>query len=249
MSREWLLIAHGNYTLCVYSLPELQYKDQVNFSFPVIFPRADRAGLVYAPLNDQISILRVNDTGKLTLTHNLTLGDTLNVTLEDSPPARIAAGPRLGELCVGLHSPPRVVILNVSDGSITRELSLPDGTSKVWSVGVLDTGQILVSMDIQVHGSLSLAMYSSFSRSPVIIYNRSPLGRAVGMIDHANQFLVTLPFSVILVVDADGRLVSTVDILNGKGGVWLDATIDVAMWHNCAWVLSLYASMVLLCPI
>ena len=230
----------------MYSLPELQYKDQVNFSFPVRFPRADQAGLVYVPAVYQswISLLTVSDTGTVTVNRNLTLGG-----LQGGGVASIATGPQPGELCVTLH-PPRVVILNVADDRITYNLSLPVGTEDVWSVAVLDTGQILIAVFID--RAVALVLYSSFDGLPVLLndIHTSPLYLVYGMIGHANHFLITWPrFSLILVVDAEGKFTSTVDALNGKSGVWLDFMIDVAIWDNCVWVLSFYHSLVLLCPV
>ncbi len=51
VSREWLLLTYRNHSLCVYSLPELRYRDQLNLTYLIGYPRADRAGLVYAPAN------------------------------------------------------------------------------------------------------------------------------------------------------------------------------------------------------
>ncbi len=244
VSRDWLLVTHSNNSLCVYRLPELQYQDQVNFSFEIMFPHADQAGLVYIPAWEQswISILTVSDTGSVTVNRNLTLGNLQGGI--DS----VATGPQLGELCVLLHNPPRVIILNVADDRVTYNLSLPVGTESVLSVAVLDTGQILVI--VYVDDVMALALYSSYDRSPVLLNNTSPLGAVTGMINHANHFLLTLPnYCLILVVDAEGKLTSTVDALNGKGGVWLDMVFDVAIWDNCVWVLSFYRSLVLLCPV
>ncbi len=239
-----MVVTYSNKSLCVYSLPELRYKDQVSFRFTIWFPRADQAGLVYVPAVFQswISILTVSDTGTVTVHRNLTLGGLQGAIL------CVATGPQLGELCVILRYPLRLITLNVADDRITYNLSLPVGTEYVGSVAVLDTGQILVT--VYTYDAQTLALYSSFDRSPVLLNDTSPLGYSYGMIDHANHFLLTLPdHSLILVVDADGRLISTVDALNGKGGVWLDGMIDVAIWDNCVWVLSLYGSLVLLCPV
>ena len=191
-------------------------------------------------MNKQIIILTVSDTGTVTVNRNLTLGGLLGNIYS------VATGPQPGELCVTLHNPPRVVILNVADDIITYNLSLPVGTEDVRSVAVLDTGQILVAVDIGY--VMALALYSSYNRSPVLLYHPIPV--FFGMIDHANHFLFTLPgSSLIAVVDADGKLISTVDALNGKDGVWLDVMTDVAIWDNCVWVLSYYGSLVLLCPV
>ncbi len=215
VSWEWLVVTCSNTTLCVYSLPELRYKHQANFSFQVFFPCADHAGLVYVSARKRISMVAVSDTGIVTVNRNLTLGGLQGEI------ASATTGPQPGELCVLLYYPPRVVILNVDNDNITYNLSLPPGTKHVGSVGVLDTGQILAA--VEIHDAMALALYISFDRSPVLLYGTIPLGGAFEMIDHANHFLLTLPAtSLILVLDADGRTVPTVDVLNGNGSVWLD---------------------------
>ncbi len=249
MTREWLVVAYKNTSMCVYSLPELRYKDQVDFGSDIWLPRADRAGLVYlpGPPGRLISVLTISDTGNLTLLRKLTLGGTTREIFS------VATGPQLGELCVGISRPPRVVILNVADDNITHNLSLPDGTDVVTAVGVLHTGQILIQVHIG-HGVgiyiYVLAFYSSYAAPPVLLNDLKPLSGNPGMIGHVNHFLFSLGYdSLILIVDADGQLVSTVDALNGNGVVWLDMMLDVAIWDNCVWVLSLYGALILLCPV
>ncbi len=238
VSRAWLLVAHyNNKSLCVYSLPELQYMDGVNFSSRIYFPRADDAGLVYVSNNRWISVLTVSDMGKVIETRNLTRFA-----------GRLATGPRQGELCVATFD--YVVILNVADGSIKYNLSLPADTSYVCNVAVLETGQILVIVNIDYARSLSLALYSSYDRAPEILHDMKPLPDGYGMVGHVNHFLLLFNFvSLITVVDAGGSLVFSIDALNGKDGVWLDGMFDVAIWDNCMWVLSLSFSLVLLCPV
>ncbi len=253
VSREWLLVVYNGYqynNLCVYSMPELRYKDHVSFNFLLGSPRVDHAGLVYVPAMEKISILTVSDTGTVTVNQNL----TVNGLWGTSACTPIATGPQLGELCVITfnYRYPRVFILNVADDRITYNLSLAVGTTYVWCVGVLDPGQILLTVMVLIQGEhvKALALYSSFDRSPVLLHDIGPLDYADGMIGHVNHFLFLLfTDSLIVVVDADGSHVSTVDALNGKHGVWLDGMVDVAIWDNCVWVLSLYHSLVLLCPV
>ncbi len=133
VSNQWL-VASLNQTVRVYSLPHLDPGQEIQISSPR-YPRAEDDGSIYVPGTEGISILKIHDTGNVTLVRNLTGGGSVtNVRA-------VALGPLKGELCVAFRD--KLLILNIEDDTVARSLESPRLMS-VHSLAV-DSGQILVT--------------------------------------------------------------------------------------------------------
>ncbi len=221
-------------------------------------PRADSTGLIYVPCSTYVAVLEISETGNLTLVWNVTAGGELWQNAGIS----LAVAPETDQLYVASYSRPKititVVLVNTANNSIARTLRtlrLPWFVSArpLTAVAALDTGQIFVSC-LYWEGSdflTVLYMYRSVSEPPELLAG-IPLTSPGNCLGHLNHFLVLdmSDSSIIRVVSDNGTLLHTVDVLNGRDGVWLPHAVDVAIWEDCGWVLGYEeGSLVLLCPI
>ncbi len=266
VGNNWLVTTSGfNPTsVYIYTLPGIQRTDYANFtvhryssysyrsSDPQFSPCADNTGLVYVPLSTFVAVLKISDTGKLTAVRNLTADGQLLQTAHIS----IAVGPHTGQLCASFYKPPKVnvLVVNTADDTIAHTLTLPTDTRITYplvAISGLDTGQILVLCHHLEEKDLFL--YRSVAEPPVKLTDIPMQYTLSHIIGHIMQFLVLdttrATTSKILAVAGNGRLLNTVEILNGKDGVWLVDVVSLAVWEDCAWVVNQYGSMVLLCPV
>ncbi len=237
VTRQWLVVSDYVYNnIIVYSLPDLQLRDQIRVSGRR--PRADSDGMVYIAGVEYISMLEISNTGNVSVQGRLTAGGRLRYTFS------VAVGPQSGQLCAGNDDPPAVYIIDINNDSIEQTLELPSVIDGVQSVAALGSGQILVA-----NWRGNLAWYRSVSESAVLLTETPVTGWSVAMLGNINQFLVA-PWSgsQLYVMDSEGGW-HTVDALRWETGVWLPSIRDVAVWENCVWVVNFYGSLVLLCPV
>ncbi len=247
VSGSWLVVADKSAnTTSLYSLPDLALHHQVTVEY-CMQPRVDTTGLVYVPAwrpsgCDYIAILQIT-SGRMTELRNLTTvrGDCLYYPV-------VAVGPQPGQLCVGQDFPPRLSIVNVTDGSLILTVTLPDPCI-LWAVAALDSGQLMISYYISYPDNHSLAFYTSVTDSPTVLYNMSAVGDGVeALLGHGQHFLVPYVFKAdLLVVDSGGAVLHTVDAVSGKLGVYLYGIQDVAVWQDCVWLGGVHGDLVLLC--
>ncbi len=69
--------------------------------------------------------------------------------------------------------PPRLWVVNVSDGSLLHTLTLPDPCWRLYSVAVLDSGHLMISY---WRDTDSLAVYRSVTDSPTLLTNLTTVG-------------------------------------------------------------------------
>ncbi len=240
VSRQWLVVAEKN-TTSIYSLPDLQVRGQVTWSCR--WPRADSNGVVYGIGVGRgfsaISMLEISDSGNVTELGRLTVERQLTI-----PWCYVAAGPQPGQLCVGLVSPSRVYIINITTDSIIHRPAVPPEIQKMDHIATLPTGEILVSDE-----GGNLAWYRSVSEPAVLLTDTPVTGQRAVMLGNINQFLVAAwSGSHLYVLDGE-RTWHTVNVLNGEEGVWLPFITDVAVWEGCVWVADGNGALVLLCPV
>ncbi len=132
ISGQWL-VASLDQAVRVYSLPHLDPGQKIQISSPR-YPRADDSS-VYVPGTDGVSILKIHDTGNVTLVRNLTGGG--NVTNVRA----VALGPLKGQLLVAFRD--TLVVLSIGNDTVARILHLPS-VMYVDSLAV-DSGQIVVT--------------------------------------------------------------------------------------------------------
>ncbi len=234
MTRQWL-VASDRFNIFVYSLPDLQLRDQVQVYGR--HPRVDSDGMVYLAGMKYISMLKISNTGIVSVQGNLTAGGLLDTF-------SVAVGPQPGQLCAGHRMPPAAYIIDMKNDSIEQTLELPFGIGYVWSVAALGSGQILVA-----DWDGDLAWYKSVSEPAVLLTDTSVTGWEVAMLGNINQFLVaTYRGTQLYVMDSEGGWL-TVDALKWETGVWVPDIKDVAVWENCVWIVNDYSSLVLLCPV
>ncbi len=242
VTRQWLVVKdHENIT--VYSLPDLQFQDQVGLRGWHPF-RADSDGVIYVPGRSFISMLEISNTGNVSVRGRLTAGGRLaNLRSE-------AVGPQPGQL-VAIATDisdytNTVYIIDIKNDSIIQALALPPGINDVWGVAALGSGQILVAE----WGYGNLVWYRSVSEPAVLLTDTPVTGwRDLVMLGNINHFLVAPRLgSQLKVMDSEGGW-HTVDALNWETGVWLPGIVDVAVWENCVWVAQCHGILVLLCPV
>ena len=237
VTRQWLVVSDYVYNnIIVYSLPDLQLRDQIRVSGRR--PRADSDGMVYIAGVEYISMLEISNTGNVSVQGRLTAGGRVKST-------SVAVGPQPGQLCAGNNYPLAVYIIDIKNDSIEQTLGLPSGIEGyVVSVATLGSGQILVA---DLRGNL--AWYRSVWEPAVLLTDTPVTGREVAMLGNINQFLVApLWGSQLYVMDSEGGW-HTVDALKWETGVWLPNIRVVAVWENCVWVVNYQGSLVLLCPV
>ncbi len=241
ITRQWLVVVRAHWAqpaLTVYSLPDLKFRDSIQTRG--WWPRADGDNVIYLPYNDYVSMFQINSTGGISVLGRFTLpGNFWGYRVY----ARVAVGPRVGQLLIGASSSNHVCIISTTNSSmILRTLHWH------WSLGGLESmaaggnGQILVGVQ---HG---LLLYKSAAQQPVLLTDAPVYGWLV-FTSHENQFLACERFgSRLFVMDSDGTW-HTVNALNGQDGVWLTRIRDVAIWDNCVFVSDNHSTLILLCPI
>ncbi len=271
VSNNWLVVT-TNYinetTVHAYSLPDCKEHASQNLSAPEncfsyrpsdpqYAPRADSTGLVYVPCSTYVAVLEISETGNLTQVQKVTAGGEL--WQNECYSISLAVGLEPGQLYVASCSPPNVtvVLVNTVNNSIERTLTLPvtvyHGRPLI-DVAVLGTGQILVLCAYWENEDLQtvLYMYRSVFEPPQLLAG-IPLTSPGNCLGHRNQFLILDAYefqsSLIEVLSDNGTLLHTVDVLDGRAGVWLHELADVAIWEDCGLVLGLGGVIVLLCPI
>ncbi len=133
ISNHWLL-ASLYQIIRVYRLPHLDPGHEIQISGSR-YPRAGVDGSIYVPGTDGVSILKIHNSGHVTLVRNLTgEGSVSNVRA-------VVLGPLKGELCVAFSE--KLLVLNIKDDTVARSLHSPKLMS-VHSLAV-DSGQILVT--------------------------------------------------------------------------------------------------------
>ncbi len=244
VSGSWLVVADWtSNTTSLYSLPGLELHDQMTVPWCRL-PRADGAGVVYVPAYYHIAVLQITDSGSLTGIRNLSSVGGQSVGREVS----VAVGPQPGQLCVGQFHPPRLWVVNASDGSLLHTLTLPDPCEILCSVAALVSGQLIISYDV-IWPTCGLAVYRSVTDSPTLLTNLTAVGCWVyGLTGSGNHFLAPYVHqSDLLVLDPDGSVLYTVDAVSGKLGIWLHEIYDVTVWQDCVWMGARAGDMVLLC--
>ncbi len=222
VTGQWLIVRDyysSEYRLTVFSLPGLELRDQVVMHSG--WPRADSDGMVYVPVVDRISMVKITDTGNITVVGNLTAGGRLHGRL------RVAVGPQPGQLCVGRSDPPRLHIINITTDSVIHTLAVPAGAESVQFVAAVASGQILIKDDHE-----NQYMYTSVSEPVEMLTDTPVTGRWVVMLGHNNQFLVgDWRGSGLYVMDEEGNW-QTVNGLNGE----VTDIHDIAVWGSvCGW--------------
>ncbi len=242
VSGPWLIVTDlANVSL--YSLPDLQLHHQVRV-YGCRLPRAESDGrVVYVPALTYITVIEISDSGNMTVIRNITTVGGQSLLY----PA-VAVGPQPGQLCVARVGTPRLWVVNVSDGSVLQNVTLPDCRWGLWSVAALNSGQLLVSYQINRY-TYSLAWYNSVTDSPILVNNVTSMADFVhGIQVSGDHFLAPYIFKAnLLVLGTNGSVLHTVDAVSGKLGVWLYGITDVAVWQDCVWLGSQHSDLVLLC--
>ncbi len=182
VSGSWLVVADWfRYTVSLYSLPGLEPRHQL--TVPLCRqPRADSDWVVYVPGHRYIAVLQITDSGKLTEIRNLS-----SVGGQSLWEPSVAVGPQPGQLCVGWRVPPRLWVVNASDGSLLHNLTPPDPCRYLYSVAALDSGHLMISYWM---GTYSLAVYRSVTDSPTLLTNLTTVGCSMyGLTGSGNHFL------------------------------------------------------------
>ncbi len=241
VSGSWLIVTDDKNT-SLYSLPEMKLHHQLHLE-SALLPRSDSDGVVYVPGSRHIAVLQITDSGKLTEIRNITTVGGQRLLY----PA-IAVGPQPGQLCVGRYDPPRLWVVNLSDGSLLHTLRLPDQCVQLSSIAALDSGQLMISYKVN-SSSYSLAVYRSVTNSSTLLTSLTTVEDWVnGFLGSGNRFLAPYTYnSNLLVLDPDGSVLYTVDAVSGKQGVFLSWIQDVAVWQDCVWLGGYEGDFVLLC--
>ncbi len=225
MTTQWLVVKgyeSAGETISVYSLPDLQFRDQSWLSGRPSL-RAGNDGVIYVPIRyGAISMVEISNTGKLSVQSRLAARGRLRDV------ATVAVGPQPGQLCAGNIEPLAVYIIDIKNDSIEQTLVLPSGIHDVRSVAALSSGQILVA-----DRDGNLAWYRSVLEPAILLTDTPVTGREVIMLGNTNQLLVATWWgSQLYAMDSEGGW-HTVDALKWETGVLLPAVIDVAVWENC----------------
>ncbi len=246
ISGPWLL-ATGWYGISLYSLPDLQPNHQLKLPH-CRQPRTDRDGMVYVPTDRHIAVLKISDSGNMIEVRNLTSvgGQSLGFPF-------IAIGPQPGQLLVAQLYPPRLWVINITDSSLLHPLTLPDQVVTMLSVAALDSGHIMISSYLAGTGrwTSGLAVYRSATDSPTLLANMTSVEDYVsGLTTMGNHFLA--PYCLhgnLLVLNATGSVLQTIDTSKWNLETFLYGVIDVAGWEdwNCFWLATVHGDLVLLC--
>ena len=242
VSGPWLIVTDW-YNVSLYSLPDLQLHHQVRV-YSCILPRAESDGrVVYVPGWEYIAVIEISDSGNMTVIRNITTMGGQNLFH-----LSVAVGPQPGQLCVAQRDPPRLWVVNASDGSVVQNITLPDRCREMRSVAVLDSGQLLFSYRINRY-TYGLAWYRSVTDSPTLLTNLTSTADVVyGIQASGDHFLAPYVFKAnLLVLGPDGSVLHTVDAVSGKLGIWLYGIEDVAVWQDCVWLGSRHKDLVRLC--
>ncbi len=152
----------------------------------------------------------------------------------------VAVGPQPGLLCVAQYKPPRLWLVNATDGRVTQTLPLPDQCVILDSVAALDSGQLMISYLASWSGKFSLAVYRSTSESPTVLTSLSSVADFVaGLVGSGDQFLAPYVYTGdLLVLSANGTVLHTVNAVSGKLGIVLDGIshCGVAVWQDYIWL-------------
>ncbi len=191
-------------------------------------------------------MLELSETGEVTATRILTLGERLRHPL-------VAAGARRGQIWIHddksnirtRHNSTMpwliaidIYLYNVDTDTVIQALHLKEpihrGTS--WGIVGLDTGELIRST-CNEDSYCVLQLYQPDLTTPP--QNLKITGHLRVLTAYGNHFLVLdEPSNTILILNGSGELVYTVDDLNGKhAGIWMKIQ-DVAVWQNNLVVLS-----------
>ncbi len=169
MSRQWLVVTKW-LSITTYSLPDLKLQDLIVINGEI--PTADSAGVVYLPgWKGNITMLEISDSGNISKLGELTVEGQLG-----QGRVRVAAGPRLGELCVGRVIPPNIYIVNISTDTIIHTLEFPIVFNYVGCLATTETGQILVASSFN---NLKLAWYRSVTEPAKLLDGPDVMGEIV----------------------------------------------------------------------
>ncbi len=239
-TRQWLVVS-GKGGLSVYSLPGLQFQDQIE-SISGCSPRAGGDDMVYLGGRSYVMILEITNTGNLAVRRMLRAGGRLSAVW---PLRFVAVGPKPGQVCTGDKESQNVVhVINIKNDSIDQTLVLPSEIDGIMSVAALSSGQVLVA-----DWDGDLAWYRSVSERAVLLTNTPVVRFGAIMLGNNNQFLVAPPWgSQLYVMDGEGGW-HTVGALTCETGVWLPGIMDVAVWESCVWVADYHGSLLLLCSL
>ncbi len=242
VSGSWLVVADWH-NVILYSLPGLELRHQLTVWYCQL-PRADSDGVVYVPGYGYIAVLQITDSGNLTEIRKLSSVEGQSLGRYPS----VAVGPQPGQLCVGRFDPPSLWVVNVSDGSLLHNLTLPDPCRYLYSVAALDSGHLMISYWVGGN-TYSLAVYRSVTDSPTLLTNLTTVrDGVVGLTGSGNHFLAPYYYQAdLLVLGPDGSVLYTVDAVSGKLGIRLNMICDVAVWQDCVWLGEQRGDLVLLC--
>ncbi len=244
--EPWMIVSDYIGNACrVYRLADLRLMDQLSVAYSHS-PRAERNGLIFVPgyrNNVNITLLGINGTGKMTVLRNLTAGG------RDLRYPSVATGLEADLLCVSTDFPPALLIVNVTEDRVVREMELPKPCQTLCSVAALASGEVLIYYSAADYYDGSLALYGSVSEPPTLLTNMtSECDVVLGLLGTGNRFLVPYCYSSeLLVVAPDGSVLHVIEALTGKLGIWLYRVSDVAVWQDCVWVGGGYGDLVLLC--
>ncbi len=242
VSGNWMAALFRS-QLEVYSLPDLQRRKTIWHGCRYI--RADRNGRLYFGCWRRVDVLELSETGEITATRTLTLGGRLR-----SYPL-VAAGARRGLIWVHdkfyfrynstipwLIDIDTIYLCDVDTDTVIQTLHRREESSyrgMYWGMVGLDTGELMLTTCYEGSYNCVLQLYQPDLATPP--QNLTITGHVLTA--YGNHLLVLEePSNTILILNGRGKLMHTVDDLNGKhAGIWMKIQ-DVAVWQNNLVILS-----------
>ncbi len=235
VSGKWL-VATGidvvpNDALYTYRLPDVHPVANVSLhSYGGCFSEAGSDGQVFAGCWGRVTVLQISDTGNITVTHNLTAEGRLKGRRNV-----VALGPRHWQLWVTCwyRSQTDVMVLlvdvdtdTVIEPIIRWSVSDPGDAPLAWvQVASLVTGETLLSDCI--YPDCHTVLYQTIAAQPT---NISVAGQV--KMSHKDHFLLRdIRANTIMIVDGKGKLLHTVDVMNGKHRISTEI-VDIALWRT-----------------
>ena len=247
VSGKWLVATgseNGSYdAFYTYTLPDIRIANNVSLhSYSECFSEAGSDGQVFAGCWDRVTVLQISETGNITVTKNLTAEGRLKGRYN-----MVALGLKSGQIWVTQwrywsETEVMVILLDV-DTDTVREPIIRWAVSKpgdlAWiQVASLETEETLLC-DC-VYPDCHTVLFHTIGAQPK---NISVAGQV--KMSHKDHFLVRdMQENTIMIVDGHGKLLYTVDVLNGKHGIRMEI-VDIALWGNNLIVLGLEGKIVM----
>ena len=212
-------------------------------SYSECFSEAGNDGQVFAGCWDRVTVLQLRETGNITVTGNLTAEGKLKGRYN-----MVALGLKPGQIWVtqvyDSQTDVLVILLNVDTDTVIEPIirwsvSYPGELASAWvQVASLVTGETLLC-DC-VYPDCHTVLFHTIGAQPK---NISVAGQV--KMSHKDHFLVRdMQENTIMIVDGHGKLLYTVDVLNGKHGIRMEI-VDIALWGNNLIVLGLEGKIVM----